>query len=89
MGLEDQVSCGSLRILRLCILIVCRSASDTLNGATSQDVHSGYGHPGQGQTSAQIHHDGVHSHRKRAEEGLGRYGQGDESVLRNSTGDQV
>jgi len=33
-------------------------ASDTLTGATSSDVHTGYGHPGQGQTSAELRHDG-------------------------------
>ncbi|KAI4145918.1 MAG: hypothetical protein LQ340_006123 [Diploschistes diacapsis] len=32
------------------------SASDTLGGATSRDVHTGYGHPGQGQTSADAKH---------------------------------
>ncbi|TKA71872.1 hypothetical protein B0A49_00840 [Cryomyces minteri] len=31
------------------------SASDTLGGATSADVHTGYGHPGQGQTSSELH----------------------------------
>ncbi|EIN08696.1 hypothetical protein PUNSTDRAFT_86692 [Punctularia strigosozonata HHB-11173 SS5] len=65
------------------------SASDTLNGATSQDVHGGYGHPGQGQSSAQLHHDGAHSHRKRAEEGLGRYGEGDDSLVHGNVGDQA
>ena len=28
------------------------SASDTLGGATSADVHTGYGHPGQGQVAS-------------------------------------
>lgn len=31
------------------------SASDTIGGATSADVHTGYGHPGQGQTSSELH----------------------------------
>jgi hypothetical protein len=31
------------------------SASDTLQGATSADVHTGLGHPGQGQTSSELH----------------------------------
>ena len=30
------------------------SASDTLGGATSADVHTGLGHPGQGQTSSEL-----------------------------------
>ncbi|CAN9098575.1 unnamed protein product [Alternaria alternata] len=30
-------------------------ASDTLQGATSGDVHTGLGHPGQGQTSQELH----------------------------------
>ena len=32
------------------------SASDTIGGATSADVHTGYGHPGQGQTGADNQH---------------------------------
>ncbi|KAF2718739.1 hypothetical protein K431DRAFT_348468 [Polychaeton citri CBS 116435] len=34
------------------------SASETLGGATSAEVHTGLGHPGQGQTSQELHHDG-------------------------------
>ena len=34
------------------------SAQDSLPGATSADVHTGLGHPGSGQTSAEIRHDG-------------------------------
>ncbi|RAK78502.1 uncharacterized protein BO72DRAFT_447165 [Aspergillus fijiensis CBS 313.89] len=34
------------------------SAADTLMGATSRDVHTGLGHPGSGQSSAELHHDG-------------------------------
>ena len=30
------------------------SASDTLGGSTSADVHTGLGHPGQGQTSSEL-----------------------------------
>lgn len=41
-------------------------------GATSADVHTGYGHPGQGQTTAEIKHEGK-SHRAR--ENLGLAGQ--------------
>ena len=44
-------------------------ASATLGGADSRDVHRGLGHPGSGQTSAEIRHDGEH-HRKRAGAGL-------------------
>ncbi|KAF4976081.1 hypothetical protein FZEAL_7214 [Fusarium zealandicum] len=31
------------------------SASDTLGGSTSADVHTGYGHPGSGMTSQEMH----------------------------------
>jgi hypothetical protein len=31
-------------------------ASETLQGATSADVHTGLGHPGQGQTSSELRH---------------------------------
>ena len=34
------------------------SAQDTIGGATSADVHTGYGHPGSGQTGKEIHGDG-------------------------------
>lgn len=34
-----------------------QKASDTLTGATSGDVHTGLGHPGQGQTSSELHHE--------------------------------
>ncbi|KAI9838046.1 MAG: hypothetical protein M1819_006200 [Sarea resinae] len=39
-------------------------ASSTLGGATSQDVHTGLGHPGQGQSSSEMHHDGQHGRAK-------------------------
>lgn len=32
-----------------------QDASSTLGGATSADVHTGLGHPGQGQTSSELH----------------------------------
>jgi len=48
-------------------------ASDTLLGDTSADVHTGFGHPGQGMTSAELHHDGEH-HRKRQGHGLAGVG---------------
>jgi len=40
------------------------SAQATMPGATSADVHTGLGHPGQGQTSQELHHDGSHSNKK-------------------------
>ncbi|KAL6244552.1 hypothetical protein RBB50_008794 [Rhinocladiella similis] len=33
----------------------------TLPGATSADVHTGLGHPGQGQTSTEVRHEGQHT----------------------------
>ncbi|KEQ70310.1 hypothetical protein M436DRAFT_10581, partial [Aureobasidium namibiae CBS 147.97] len=44
------------------------SASSTIVGATSQDVHAGLGQPIQGQSSAELHHDGQ-SHRKNPGQG--------------------
>ena len=49
------------------------SASDTLTGATSADVHYGHGQPVQGETSAQIYHDGQ-AHRKRQGGGVEQHG---------------
>lgn len=48
------------------------SALDTLGGATSADVHTGYGHPGSGQTSSEIRHEGKSG---RDRERLGLVGQ--------------
>lgn len=48
---------------------VVTTAESTLRGATSQDVHRGLGHPGSGQTSTEVRHDGEH-HRKRQSHGL-------------------
>ncbi|KAE8379561.1 hypothetical protein BDV26DRAFT_291160 [Aspergillus bertholletiae] len=45
------------------------TAEQTLSGATSQDVHTGLGHPGSGQTSAELRHDGQ-QHRKNPGSGL-------------------
>jgi len=50
------------------------SAEDSLTGATSQDVHGGLGHPGAGQTSSELHHNGMHS-RKRDHAGAEQFGQ--------------
>nr|POE85169.1 hypothetical protein CFP56_67327 [Quercus suber] len=44
-------------------------ASDTVMGATSSDVHAGLGKPVQGQSSAEVRHDGQ-SHRKNVGQGL-------------------
>ncbi|EXJ80964.1 hypothetical protein A1O3_07252 [Capronia epimyces CBS 606.96] len=45
----------------------------TLPGATSADVHQGLGHPGQGQTSTEIRHEGQHTRKKQTSglEGVG------------------
>lgn len=45
------------------------SASETLVGATSRDVYTGFGKPVQGQSSAELEHNG-YPHRKRPETGL-------------------
>ncbi|CAK3806070.1 Hypothetical predicted protein [Lecanosticta acicola] len=57
------------------------SAADTLIGASSADVHTGLGHPGAGQTSAELRHDGQH-HRKNPGSGLdGRLGGANQSDI--------
>jgi hypothetical protein len=43
-----------------------QSASSTLQGADSADVHTGLGHPGQGQTSSELRHDGQNSGKKQS-----------------------
>lgn len=48
------------------------SASDTLGGATSADVHTGLGHPGSGMGSAEERHDGK---TKRARDNQGLQGK--------------
>ena len=53
------------------------TASSTLVGATSGDVHKGLGHPGQGQTSNELRHDGGHTSSK---QGGGLAGVGAPSV---------
>ncbi|KAJ5725020.1 uncharacterized protein N7483_006377 [Penicillium malachiteum] len=49
------------------------SAADTLMGATSQDVHTGFGKPLQGQTGTELAHDGEHGRQKQSAglEGIG------------------
>ncbi|KAH8115937.1 hypothetical protein DFH11DRAFT_1876519 [Phellopilus nigrolimitatus] len=49
------------------------AAEDTLTGATSGDVYDGLGHPGQGQTSAELRHDGQ-TGRKKQELGQDQWG---------------
>lgn len=39
------------------------TAANSMPGATSKDVHHGFGHPGVGQSSTEVRHDGQH-HRK-------------------------
>ena len=56
------------------------SAESTLGGADSRDLHQGLGHPGQGQTSSELRHDGQH-HRKRDGAGLEGVGaSGDKGI---------
>ena len=47
----------------------------TLTGATSKDVHTGLGHPGSGQTSTEIRHEGAHGRKKQSAglEGVGAF----------------
>ncbi|KAI0702014.1 hypothetical protein C8T65DRAFT_696932 [Cerioporus squamosus] len=52
------------------------SVGDTLQGATSQDVHGGIGKPASGMSSAELHHDGQ-THRKRQHLGADQYGSGE------------
>ena len=49
------------------------SVADTLTGATSQDVHTGFGKPLQGQTGVELAHDGEHGRKKQSAglEGVG------------------
>ncbi|KAK8194425.1 hypothetical protein M8818_007616 [Zalaria obscura] len=52
------------------------TAADTIGGATSADVHTGLGHPGQGQTSNELRHDGSKGRAKQTHglEGVGASG---------------
>ena len=52
------------------------TASSTLGGATSGDVHTGMGHPGQGQTSNELRHDGQHTRKNPGGYGGGLAGVG-------------
>jgi len=58
------------------------NALDTLGGTDSAAVHTGLGHPGAGQSSAELRHDGKH-HRKREGAGLEGVGAQGGSGLRD------
>ncbi|KAK7525861.1 uncharacterized protein IWZ02DRAFT_431388 [Phyllosticta citriasiana] len=51
------------------------SAADTIPGSTSASVHTGLGHPGAGQTSSELRHDGQ-KHRDHQRGGLAGLAQG-------------
>ncbi|KAF2431440.1 hypothetical protein EJ08DRAFT_648958 [Tothia fuscella] len=51
---------------------VTDKASETLTGSTSSELHTGYGHPGSGQTRQELH-DG--SHERAGLEGVGATGE--------------
>ncbi|EKG12645.1 hypothetical protein MPH_10234 [Macrophomina phaseolina MS6] len=53
------------------------SATDSLGGTTSADVHTGLGHPGEGQTSVEQRHDGQHGRKK---QGTGLVGVGANTI---------
>ena len=40
------------------------TAQDTMTGATSRDVYKGIGVPMSGQTSEEVHHDGMHGRKR-------------------------
>jgi len=54
------------------------NAIDTLGGATSGDVHTGLGHPGQGQLATEERHEGKHTAKREGAglEGLAQGGSG-------------
>ncbi len=54
------------------------TASDTLGGSTSADVHAGLGKPAQGMSSKELRHDGLP---KRERPGQGLVGVGAEGVV--------
>ncbi|KAF2259350.1 hypothetical protein CC78DRAFT_586083 [Lojkania enalia] len=51
-----------------------QAASTTIGGATTADVHTGLGHPGQDQTSAELRHDGQRGGSKQGT-GVSRFGE--------------
>ncbi|KXL42317.1 hypothetical protein M433DRAFT_27087 [Acidomyces richmondensis BFW] len=44
--------------------VVAQPPPNDFPGATSSDVHTGLGHPGHGQTSTELRHDGQHTRKK-------------------------
>jgi len=52
---------------------VLPTGTEGMPGATSADVHTGLGHPGQGMTSTELRHDGQQG-RKKAGDGLAKFG---------------
>ena len=65
------------------------SASDTLGGATSGDVHTGIGKPASGMTSQEAHHD-MQGGRKKHTQGLQGVASGAEHFdMQGSTGKRV
>lgn len=56
-----------------------------MHGATSADMHQGMGHPGQGMSSNEMRHDGMHGNKKQGMGtiGLTRVGQGEEHMGRD------
>ena len=61
------------------------AAQDTLPGSTSADVHTGLGHPGAGQSSAEMRHDGQ---KGRKNPGQGLQGVGASGVREFKTADE-
>ena len=57
------------------------SAQDTIGGAASADVHTGYGHPGSCQTSKELH-GGGNFPGKREKQGLAGVGADQSGVFR-------
>lgn len=62
------------------------SASDTLTGATSADVHDGLGHPGQGETSAELRYGGQKGRKKYGAGGAEQWGPTKTQDLKDSSG---
>jgi hypothetical protein len=56
------------------------SAQDTIRGATSAGAHIGYGHPGSGQDSKELHGDGNFPG-KRKKQGSASVGAGQSDVF--------
>jgi len=61
----------------------------TLPGATSADVHTGLGHPGQGQTSNEIRHDGQHKRKKQRSGAEGSGAEGGSGLHEGPKGEDL